>query len=157
VSVGLNRIDLMESLRKHEGYRRFPYFDTEGLLTIGTGHLIHHTEIPRGLHTLGDLYEWMTDASRHEDWLVEDINEAMSVAKTWLGPVLTQMTDVRQRVIVELAFQLGNRLHGFEKMKAAILAQDYDLAADEGLRSRWSQQTPQRARELMALFRTGAA
>jgi lysozyme len=153
----MDLITLKESIRKHEGYRRFPYLDSEALLTVGTGHLLHHTEIPRGLQTLGQLYDWMTDPARHAQWLVEDVNQAISIATTWLGPKFTQLTDTRQRVIAEMAFQLGDGLYGFENMKAAILDDNHDRAADEGLRSRWSQQTPTRARELMALYRVGAA
>jgi lysozyme len=151
----VNTVDLVESIRRHEGYRAFPYLDTEGLWTVGFGRLLHDLPIPRDLHTVGDLLTYLTDRDRHSEWLTEDVNSAIAVAKQWLGPVLPTLSDARQRVVVEMAYQLGNRLHGFTLMKAALEAHDYDRAADEGLRSRWSMQTPKRARELMAILRTG--
>ena len=37
----MNTSRLAESIRVHEGYRRYPYVDSEGYWTVGWGHKIH--------------------------------------------------------------------------------------------------------------------
>jgi len=54
-----------------------------------------------------------------------------------------------------MAFNLGQpRLAGFKKLRAAVLAGDWDLAAAEALDSRWASQIGRRAVEVAALLRT---
>jgi len=55
-----------------------------------------------------------------------------------------------------MAFNLGQtRLAGFKRLRAAVLAGDWDWAAAEALDSRWASQTGRRAAELAALLRGG--
>ena len=49
-----------------------------------------------------------------------------------------------------MAYQMGvNGVMGFRKMLGAIVNGNYRLAAQEGMDSRWANQTPNRAKRLM--------
>jgi lysozyme len=97
---------------------------------------------------------YLTDRNRHLEWLADDINIALADARHWLGETFSQLGDIQQQVIAEMAFQLGwHGLTEFKQMRAALVAHNVGLAADEGLRSMWASQTPQRAKELMDLLR----
>lgn len=131
---------LIESVRRHEGYRRYPYRDTVGVLTIGYG---------RNLEAVGVLPE------EAEQMLLNDLGRAVDAASRywwWFG-----LPDDAQRVVVEMIYQLGPLgFARFVRMIGALERGDYDAAADEMLESRWARQTPERARELAERMRHAA-
>lgn len=136
----MTRALLKISLIKHEGRRAFPYLDTAGKTSIGVG---------RNL----------TDRGLRDDevalLLNNDIDDAVSDAVR-LVPMFSALEDARQRVIVEMVFNLGaSRLAKFKKFLAAIDAGDYERAADEMLNSAWATQVGQRARTLARMMRDG--
>ncbi|MGB0823694.1 MAG: glycoside hydrolase family protein, partial [Alphaproteobacteria bacterium] len=66
------------------------------------------------------------------------------------------LDDVRQRVLVNMVFNLGiRRFLGFKKMLRHAAAQAWDLAADEMLDSRWAVQVGMRAKTLSDMMRSG--
>jgi len=146
--------DLRESVIRHEGYRALPYRDSVGLWTVGYGHLIDDDAPPFGAATIGDVLDHITDAQRHSEWLDADLEIATKDARAWLGDTFEQLSDTAQRVVVEMAYQLGGGgLSKFVQMRAALVALNMGLAAACGLNSKWATQTPQRAKELMALLK----
>lgn len=154
----MNRGRLIASVRRHEGYRAEPYRDTLNNWTIATGHLIHNLELSAlECRTVGDLLDWLCDTARHEAWLDSDLRRAESDARRYLGDdAFNELSDVRQEVLVEMAFQLGGvGLSKFQKLRAAILAQRWIAAESEMLASRWAEQTPTRARTLAGLMAVG--
>ncbi|MDZ4242178.1 MAG: glycoside hydrolase family protein, partial [Candidatus Omnitrophota bacterium] len=73
-------------------------------------------------------------------------------------PCFRQLDDVRQEVIVSMAFNLGIAgLMRFRKMLAALDDGEYGLAADEMLDSRWADQVGRRAQRLARQMRSGEA
>lgn len=149
----MNLEALTESIKRHEGYREAPYRDSLGLWTVATGKLLDDMLIPRGLHTIGDLLDWITDKSRHAGWLADDINRAVADAEQFVGKTWNILGDARQRVIAEMAYQLGlPRLEQFVKFRLAVVADDFEEAKRQGLDSQWAKQTPARANELMNLL-----
>jgi lysozyme len=109
-----------------------PYRDTEGLLTVGVGHLLDAT---------------MPDA------LIELILDFdISVAIEELDRAFDGWRDhspERQNVLIELQFNLGaNRLAGFVKFWAAMKARDYARASQELLASKWAAQVGKRSTTL---------
>jgi lysozyme len=55
-----------------------------------------------------------------------------------------------------LCFNVGlSRLMGFKKALAAMAIEDYDVAADEFLDSRWAKQVGSRALTITDMIRTG--
>ena len=73
-------------------------------------------------------------------------------------PWLAHLDDVRQRVIAEMAFQLGMAgLLGFHAMLTALEREEYASAAEQMLQSKWAGQVPNRAKRLAERMRTGLA
>ena len=131
---------LKRQLVEHEGRRRFPYTDTVGKLTIGVG---------RNLTDVG-LSDTEIDACLDND-----------VARTQADldrvlPWWSAMSEVRQRVLCDMCFNLGiTRLRKFVRTLAAMEAGDYNLAAKGMLASKWVGQVGKRADRLARMMSTG--
>jgi lysozyme len=131
---------LVEQLIDHEGERLFPYTDTVGKLTIGVG---------RNLTDVG--------ISKEESRLllyndIEKVVDGLDAALPWWD----SLSEARQRVLADMAFNLGLKgLLGFKNTLALIQAGDYDEAADNMLLSKWATQVGRRAQTLAGLMRRG--
>jgi lysozyme len=69
-------------------------------------------------------------------------------------PRFRDLSPIRQEVLVEMVYQLGlTGVLGFRRMLDALRQSDYRLASVEMLRSRWAEQTPNRASELALRMR----
>lgn len=137
----MNKYALMESLKKHEGVRKLPYYDSEGFLTIAVGHKLD--SIP--------LSEKAIDII-----LLDDIEHTISQLHAVIPYWHEGLNEERQNVIVEMAFQLGaTGVKGFKRMWEAIKAENFQLAAKEMTNSRWFKQTPNRAEALAERMRKG--
>ena len=142
---------LRESVKLHEGYREEPYRDSLGVWTVGCGHNINGLQLSAVINyrTLGELLGWISDPQQHHTWLESDLLEAESDARRFVGDDWDRLTDARREVLAEMAFQLGgDRLAGFIKFRAAVLAQNWSLARLEMRDSQWYRQTPTRVDDL---------
>ena len=128
--------DIIERVKRHEGFRSHVYKDTLGNYTIGYGHL------------LTDLTKKQAEAI-----LVDDLFIAESLL-LHRAPYVIQLPLVVQGVFVEMVFQLGKRFFQFKKMQTAARQSDWKTVADETLNSKWAKQTPNRAAELADLVRS---
>lgn len=146
----MNRDRLIQSLKLNEGYSKVPYQDHLGHWTVGFGHLLRDSLVSCVFRTVGDLLDHITDKAQHELWLYEDTEGAIKRAEAWLRPVWASLSDEQREVVVEMAFQLGNRIQGFTRARQAILSGDYVKAGDEFLDSLWARQTPIRAKSLVS-------
>ncbi|MGM0411280.1 MAG: glycoside hydrolase family protein [Bacillota bacterium] len=130
---------IVEQLELHEGFRSDPYKDTEGYLTIGYGRNLDAKGISReeAAHLLeNDIKEVVKDLKKHY----------------WF----TTLDKIRQKVIIDMAFNLGvNGLLSFKKMIQALKEKNYDKTADEMLDSLWAEQVGNRADRLARMMRTG--
>jgi lysozyme len=134
---------LRAQLRSDEGYRKFPYVDSVGKITIGVGH---------NLSAKG-----VTDAQVSQ-WLDDDIADAIAAARELLPEDFDQLSDVRKAVICNMAFQLGGAgLAEFQNTLRNIRDGRWDDAATAMLQSKWAQQVPARARRLANQMRTDFA
>ena len=130
---------LRNTLKRHEGCRLRPYKDSTGNLTIGYG---------RNLDSIG--------ITMHEaDYLLSgDIDSAVKTARHIVYN-FDSLDEVRQEIVVNMAFNIGMKLGGFRKMRLAIAEGDFDKAAEEMLDSRWAKQVGRRATELAEAMRSG--
>lgn len=116
-----------------EGMRTHPYKDSVGFITIGVG---------RNLDTVGlrpDEIDLM---------LENDIDAAVAVARRLL-PNFEDLTEERKAVMVNMAFNMGEKvLATFTNTLAAIRESRFDDAARLMLDSRWSVQVGARAQRL---------
>ena len=135
------RAALLRLLTRHEGRRTHPYLDTAGKLTIGVGRNL----TDRGLSG-GEI----------DLLLANDIRMARAACRRLYGDGFDAASMARRHALVSMAFNLGQtRLARFKRLRAAVLSEDWDLAAAEALDSRWASQTGQRATELAAMLRAG--
>ena len=138
----MNRARLMGQLNIDEGRRNKLYKDTAipPKWTIGVGRNIED----RGLRE--DEINLM---------LSNDIDEALGSARSLIAG-FDNLDDVRQEVLVNMAFNLGKtRLAGFKKLISAVVAKDFQRAADEMEDSAWYRQVGNRAKRLVSAMETG--
>jgi len=136
----MNRTRLAAQLAVDEGRKRRLYRDTVGKLTIGVGRNIDD----RGLRD--DEIDLM---------LSNDINEAVGIARALVSN-FDKLDDVRQEVVVNMAFNMGIvRLGGFKRFITALTRLDFQNAADEMKNSSWYTQTGDRAVRLVYAMREG--
>jgi|SRR5579864_9058032 len=137
-----DRATLITELQRDEGVRCYPYVDTTGHVTIGVG---------RNLSTDG-----LSDAEV-STLLTNDLVAAIAALNTAL-PWWTSLDDVRQRAIINMAFNLGvEKLCGFVHFLAALQAGNWTEAVHQMRNSLWSVQVGARATRLEAMILTGAA
>jgi lysozyme len=136
----IDRDAMVRQLRLHEGERLKPYRCTAGKLTIGVG---------RNLEDRG------ITAAESAMLLANDIADMERELQRTL-PWVARLDDVRQRVLLDMAFNLGIvGLLNFKKTLAAVEAGQYQQAATMMLDSRWAGQVGQRAERLSRMMATG--
>ena len=137
----MNLERLMESVKKHEGYRNKVYLDTLGKRTVGVGHLC-----------VEDF--WEDDKEYEESFLMEilqkDLQEAIRGARELMDKHDCSDVDERaEEIIIEMVFQLGmTGVSKFKNMWKALSEHNYTGASYEMLDSRWAKQTPNRAKSM---------
>lgn len=145
---------LKNELRRDEGLRLIPYRCTAGHWTIGYGHNLEAAGFPDA--SIQYFFEAPIRIKQADTWLLDDIEDAVACAKDWLGSeAFDSLADARQRVVVNMAFNLGRRLLGFGRLRRAILSGDWMEAAKEMLDSRWARQVGARAVRLAEMMREG--
>ena len=113
------RTKLAEMLKRHEGLRLLPYKDTVGKLTIGYGRNIEDVGISK---------------QEAEFMLQGDMYRGEEALKNAL-PFFESLDEVRQDVLIDMAFMGIKKLLGFVKMLDYIRQGIYDHAAIELLNS----------------------
>ena len=145
-------IELLErDLLRDEGYRCRPYYCSAGHPTIGVGHMMTAEELADG----GMEQTWSRE--RIFKTLRQDIHMALRGCEMIFGRTrYLSFSEARQRALANMCFQLGmGRLSGFQRMIAAIFADDWGTAHKEALDSKWARQTPDRARRVAAMLLEG--
>ena len=136
----IDRDAMIRQLRLHEGERLKPYRCTAGKLTIGIGRNLED----RGITAEESAYLLGNDITGFYAALLREL------------PWVAQLDDVRQRVLLDMAFNLGLAgLLQFKNTLATIKAGDYEKAAAMMLQSRWAEQVGQRADRLSRMMFTG--
>ncbi len=135
----MNHSRLRRQIRRHEGFRRHPYTDTTGHVSIGYGRNLDDVGISR---------------MEAKTMLDNDVEIAASSCRrfTWYA----DLKPIRQEAVLNMMFNLGwTKFNTFKKMIAALEVRDYNTAAREALDSLWAIQTGARARELAEQIRSG--
>ena len=136
----MNYDKLLESVKKHEGFRDHVYLDSLSKRTVGYGHLCveDHWED-------GKKY----DKEYLEDILEKDLQSAVDQAHDMCQGM--EISDDAKSIICEMIFQLGgNGVSKFKNMWKALKENppNYKEASVQMLDSRWAKQTPNRAKEM---------
>ena len=136
----MNYDKLLESVKKHEGFRDVVYRDTLNKRTVGYGHLCveDHWED-------GKKY----DKKYLEEILEKDLQYAINQGEGMCKDL--KISDDAKFLIIEMIFQLGSAgVQKFRKMWEALKEDppNYFEAHVQMLDSRWAKQTPNRAHEM---------
>jgi lysozyme len=136
----MNRDALAAQLVIDEGCRLKPYRDTVGKTTIGIG------------RNLDDVGISKSEAMMLLGADIDKVTTQLDVALPWWR----DMTDRRQQVLANMAFNMGIAgLLGFRDTLAAMKAGDYTKAASGMLASKWAGQVGARARRLADIMDKG--
>jgi lysozyme len=153
-SVPADLSKLEARLKQAEGWRDKLYMDTTGNLTIGWGFNLARLVLPPGVdfrdvrivpvtklpRVLGD--SWLTG-------LMLDVIEQLNFALPWYAA----LDDVRQRVLAEMAYNLGvPGLLQWPIFLSQVQRGEYRAAAENMKSTLWAHQVGSRARELAAMM-----
>lgn len=137
-----------EDLIRHEGYVTEIYLCSEGYPTFGIGHMVTEEDMEN---------TWPVGTPVTDERILEVFKQDCEIAYTdacALVPNLTEQSTDAQRVVVNMAFNLGrNRLGKFKKFIKAVNDSSYDKAADEMIDSKWYSQVGRRSKELVEIMR----
>lgn len=132
---------LLAQLERHEGYRRAVYNDSLGYATIGIGRLVDGR---KGGGITKEEARYL---------LVHDVDQVVGELTQRL-PWWTTLSEIRQRVLVDMAFNLGIAgLLSFKNTLKAIHDGDWAAAEFGMLNSKWATQVKQRAHTLAYMMR----
>ncbi|WP_153076880.1 glycoside hydrolase family protein [Paraburkholderia bonniea] len=131
---------LLAELDRDEGRRLKPYLDTVGKTTIGVGRNL--TDV--GISDAECDAMLQLDVDRTAEWLDRNL--------AWWR----QLDAVRQRVLLNMAFNLGAGLLTFTSTLAATQHGEYRRAADGMLASKWAVQVGARAQRLATMMKNGS-
>lgn len=141
--MSFSRDKLIRELRSDEGEVLHAYEDHLGYITIGVGRLI-------------DKRKGGGISKKESAYLLQNDIEKKARELFSRAPWITSLDDVRQRALLNMAFQLGvDGLLGFKNTLRLIDEGKYEEAADNALQSKWARQTPNRAKVVTEMIRTG--
>lgn len=131
------RAALKQLLILHEGYKKFPYKDTEGNITIGIGYNLSDRGLPDS---------WI---NQQYDQDVHYFHQRLSEDYPWFN----ELSDARKMVLIDMCFMGYKKIAGFKQMIKALSEGDYQTAAEEMLDSQWAREVKGRATMLADMMR----
>ncbi|MCW3701469.1 glycoside hydrolase family protein [Burkholderia cenocepacia] len=138
--AGYDPVKLKAELTLDEGRRGRIYVDTVGKVSGGIGRNL----TDKGFRDNEIDLMYQNDVTETEAWLDRNL------------PWWRQLDPVRQRVMMNMAFNMQGRLLTFVNTLAAMKRGDYAAAADGMLASKWATQVGARATRLANMMRSGA-
>ena len=128
---------LVNGIKKHEGFRDRPYFDSLGIGTIGYG------------------TTWITE--EEADMLLRNrLQSCISDIDSYIEELSVSIDEVRRAILYEMCYQLGiDGVKRFRKMWEALADMNYEKASREMKASRWHKQTPARCEYLAGVMLRG--
>lgn len=156
--MSVDRAKMGAQLVLHEGLKLQQYQDTKGYWTLGVGYNVSARGLGFFEQTIKRKLLTSSVITRYEALLVlrADIDRIEALMPAYF-PGYANLSEVRQRVCLDLAFNLGFRALAFLKTIAAINAKDWSLASRELFKSKWANDVgPGRAGRLTQMLLTGA-
>ena len=134
---------LKKRIKKNEGFKNEPYFDSLGYKTIGYGHLIKKKE--------KQLFKNSISKKILSNIFELDFKKALiSYKKNY---IFKQYPKHIEEVLIEMIFQLGiKKQKKFVKMQKHIDNKNLFMAALEMKQSLWYKQTPKRVDGLIKIL-----
>lgn len=141
-------------LEKHEGRKHKPYRCTGGKRTIGIGHNFDDNPLPP------HIADYLKKNGQITDDMVDELLETDILHATAdccvLFPGFDSFSERRKMALVDFVFQLGfNRARRFVHSIACINTGRWEKAGEQMRKSRWAEQTPNRAMEIIEMIEEG--
>nr|3PBL_A Chain A, D(3) dopamine receptor, Lysozyme chimera [synthetic construct]3PBL_B Chain B, D(3) dopamine receptor, Lysozyme chimera [synthetic construct] len=157
------RKNIFEMLRIDEGLRLKIYKDTEGYYTIGIGHLLTKSPSLNAAKSeldkaIGRNTNGVITKDEAEKLFNQDVDAAVRgiLRNAKLKPVYDSLDAVRRAALINMVFQMGETgVAGFTNSLRMLQQKRWDEAAVNLAKSRWYNQTPNRAKRVITTFRTG--
>nr|4IAP_A Chain A, Oxysterol-binding protein homolog 3,Endolysin,Oxysterol-binding protein homolog 3 [synthetic construct]4IAP_B Chain B, Oxysterol-binding protein homolog 3,Endolysin,Oxysterol-binding protein homolog 3 [synthetic construct] len=158
------RVDnIFEMLRIDEGLRLKIYKNTEGYYTIGIGHLLTKSPSLNAAKSeldkaIGRNTNGVITKDEAEKLFNQDVDAAVRgiLRNAKLKPVYDSLDAVRRAALINMVFQMGETgVAGFTNSLRMLQQKRWDEAAVNLAKSRWYNQTPNRAKRVITTFRTG--
>jgi lysozyme len=137
---------LLKSIKFEEGYRAMPYQDTKGIWTIDYGFTsVNGVKVTK--------FTPMLSYADSLNNLYEHIFKALNIAMRYVSN-FCELSDIRQEVLINMAYQMGTRLLNFTKTKMYIEQRNFEQASNEMLNSQWAKiDSPSRAKRMSEKFK----
>lgn len=146
---------LLNQIKRHEGFSEHAYRCPAGKLTIGYGYNLDAN--PLKLSSVEIKHAAIEGMREHEaerllNLMVGRCIDQLDTAIPWI----VNLGNARESVLINMAYNMGLvGLMKFTKTLALIKSGDYPKAADEMLKSAWAAQVGHRAVELAEQMRSG--
>lgn len=153
-----------DMIMRHEDFRSRSYPDANGR-SIGYGYHLNNRGAREQLRSLGLDYDAVyrgtqriTEPQARILFERFSMPEARGRAERF-APDFEELPETIQNVLVDMSYNLGNRLNGFRRMRDAVENRDWDTMADEMVDSDWYNQVGRdedpasRSRELERMVR----
>jgi lysozyme len=133
---------LIDMIKRHEGVKSHVYKCTQGFETIGVGRNISES----GLGLSPDEIDYLLTND------IQRVKEELEDTYYWFSG----LNEARRDAMIDICFNLGlTRLRGFVKALEAMSREQFDLAADEFMDSKWAEQVGMRALRVTEMIRDG--
>ncbi|MFW5613136.1 MAG: glycoside hydrolase family protein [Campylobacter hyointestinalis] len=138
---------LKDKIKKNEGFENHIYKDTRGFATIGYGFLV--SSLTKDELTLnGGKTEPMSREAAEQilDLKIKKLCAQVFEAFAWLR----QKPKNIQEVVIEMCYQMGvGAVKKFHTTMHHIRVGEYRAAYENGMKSLWAKQTPNRAQRVL--------
>lgn len=138
-----------EQLKLHEGYRPYPYRDSEGFWTIGIGHLIGDGS------SKGEFAQYSEDNPMPEEEVQrlfeEDYEKHARIAEQY--PAYETMNEKGRLALIDMTFNMGDLRRGWENTLQLLSEGKYEEAATIIENSKYAEQVGDRAKTIASQIR----
>ena len=136
---------LLKEIKAEEGHRPTPYLCSKRKWTISYGFTsVDGVKVSQYMPMLSEE----TEQRNLHAHIFRSLNIAMRYVNNFC-----ELSDDRQEVLINMAYQLGTRLLNFTKTKMYIEQRNWEQASIEMLDSNWNKQTPHRAKRMSEKFK----
>lgn len=143
--------------KNFEGWRDKPYADTVGVKTIGYGFNMSDPIVSKMIPPEVSSGKKALAREKADEIFNKRYELAMNDAMQYAGAdVFNSMDEPRKIILIDMAYNLGGpRLAGFKDLKRALMAKDYDEAAEQIKNSKWYKQVGRRGQNHYMQMKNG--
>lgn len=144
-----------DMIQRHEGLRTTSYADADGR-SIGYGFYLDNPQSRARIESLGLDYDEVyagrqsITPEQARELFEYSMEDARATAQRF-APNLDNLPQTAQNVLLDMSYNLGNRIFTFRDMRQAVTDQNWENMAREMVDSDWYGQTGNRSAELVRM------